>query len=262
MNKGWDHHEKIQAILFSTAARGSHIFRPATQAPPDITVDEEPTDLYKASTAATNMAAAISTASNLAVAATETVPGLMDVDNESRVPPMNPLVPGPPLSFLPSGSGSAGKRTHSVMSFGSEGLQSVSTEITTPPSVNTDPVSKKQAKNSDRSHKSRSSRHEIQAHSHAPGSSKISQASAMVGMQSQISRLTDVFEKSMSTPDDGIGAKRSLAISQIQEEEGLTVQQKVKMISKFQKDISIAETYLELLNGDVRRAWLEAELED
>ena len=62
----------------------------------------------------------------------------------------------------------------------------------------------------------------------------------MVGMQSQISWLTDVFEKSMSTPDDGIAAKCSLAISQIQEfEDGLTVQQKVKMISKFQKDASV-----------------------
>ena len=56
----------------------------------------------------------------------------------------------------------------------------------------------------------------------------------MVGMQSQISWLTNVFEKLMSTPDDGIAAKRSLTISQIQEfEDGLTVQQKVKMISKF-----------------------------
>ena len=48
----------------------------------------------------------------------------------------------------------------------------------------------------------------------------------MVGMQSQISWLTNVFEKSMSTPDDGIAAKCSLTISQIQEfEDGLTVQQ-------------------------------------
>ena len=56
----------------------------------------------------------------------------------------------------------------------------------------------------------------------------------MVGMQSQISRLTDIFKKLMSTPDDGIAAKHSLAILQIQEfEDGLIVQQKVKMISKF-----------------------------
>ena len=39
----------------------------------------------------------------------------------------------------------------------------------------------------------------------------------MVGMQSQISQLTNIFEKSMSTPDGGIAAKRSLTISQIQE---------------------------------------------
>jgi hypothetical protein len=259
MNKGWEHYEKMQAILFSTAARGSHIYRPA-QAPLAIVCDDdEPTDPSKASIASTSMAAAIATASNFAVAATETLP-LMDVDDSdnSRVPATRPLVP-PPF-FLPSGSGSAGKRTHSVMSLGSEDVQSVSTEITAP-SANTDPVLKKQAKNSDR--KSHSSRHESQVYSRALASGKVTQASAMVGMQSQISRLTDVFEKSMSTPDDGTAAKRSLAISQMQEfEDGLTVQQKVKMISKFQKDVTIAQTYLDLLNGEVRQAWLLAELED
>ena len=85
----------------------------------------------------------------------------------------------------------------------------------------------------------------------------------MVGMQSQISWLTNVFEKSMSTPDDEIAAKRSLTISQIQEfEDDLTVQQKVKMISKFEKDASVAQTYLDLLNGEVCQAWLQAELDD
>jgi hypothetical protein len=239
MNKGWKHYDKMQAILFSTAARGSHIYRPA-QAPLAIVCDnEEPINLSKASMAATSMAAAISTASNLAVAAMETLP-LMDVDDNSRVPSTTPLVPPP---SLPSGSSLAGKRTHSVMSLDSEGLHSAFTEITTP-STNADPMLKKQAKTSDRTQKSRSSQHESLAYSHAPASSKVTQASAMASMQSQISRLTDVFEKLMSTPDDGMAAKHSLAISQIQEfEDGLTVQQKVKMISKFQKDVLDFETF-------------------
>jgi hypothetical protein len=152
--------------------------------------------------------------------------------------------------------------THSVMSLDSENLHSASTKITTP-STNADPMLKKQAKTSDRTPKSHSSRHESSAYSHAPAFGKVTQASAMVGMQSQISWLTDVFEKLMSTPDDGMAAKRSLAISQIQEfKDGLTVQQKVKIILKFQKDVSIAQTYLDLLNGEVRQAWLQAELED
>ena len=88
-------------------------------------------------------------------------------------------------------------------------------------------------------------------------------ASVMVSMQSQISWITNIFRKSMSTPDDGIAAKCSLAISQIQEfKDGLTVQQKVKMILKFQKDASVAQTYLDLLNGEVHQAWLQAELDD
>jgi hypothetical protein len=209
----------MQAILFSTAARGSHIYQPA-QAPLAIVHDdEEPINLSKAFTAATSMAAAISTASNLTVAVMETLP-LMDVNNNSHIPSMTPLDPPP---SLPSGSGSGGKRTHSVMLLDSEGLHSASTKITTP-STNANPMLKKQAK---------------------------------------ISWLTDIFEKLMFTPDDGMAAKRSLAISQIQEfEDGLMVQQKVKMISKFQKDVSIAQTYLDLLNGEVRQAWLQAECYD
>jgi hypothetical protein len=250
MNKGWEHYDKMQAILFSTAARGSHIYRPAQVPLAIICNDEEPINLSKASTADTSMAAAISTASNLMVAATETLP-LMDVNNNSRVPSMTPLIPPPSLS---SGSGSAGKCTHSVMSLDSEDLHSASTEITTP-STNADPMLKKQAKTSDQTLKSHSYRHESLAYGRAPASGKVTQALAMVGMQSQISQLTDIFEKSMSTPDDGMAAKCSLAISQIQEfEDGLMVQQKVKIILKFQKDVSIAQTYLNLLNGEVHQA--------
>jgi hypothetical protein len=69
----------------------------------------------------------------------------MDVNDNSHVPSMTPLIP--PLS-LPSGSGLAGKCTHSVMSLDSKGLHSASTKITTP-STNANPMLKKQAKTSD-----------------------------------------------------------------------------------------------------------------
>jgi hypothetical protein len=144
MNKGWEHYDKMQAILFSTAAHGSHIYQPAQAPLAIICNDKEPINLSKASTAAISMAAAISTASNLVVATMETLP-LMDVNNNSHIPSMTPLVPPP---SLPSGSSSAGKYTHSVMSLDSEGLHSASTEITTP-STNANPTLKKQAKTSD-----------------------------------------------------------------------------------------------------------------
>ena len=115
--------------------------------------DDEPTDLSKTSAATTSMAAAIATASNLVVATMETLP-LMDVNNNSHVLSMSPIVPSPP--FLLSASGSAGKHTHSVMTLGSQDLQSASTGITTP-STNADPVLKKQAKHLDLSQKSHSS---------------------------------------------------------------------------------------------------------
>ena len=39
----------------------------------------------------------------------------------------------------------------------------------------------------------------------------------MVGMQAQIGRLTDVFEKSMTTPADGKASQCSLAIACLQD---------------------------------------------
>ena len=96
MNKGWEHYKKMQGNLFSTAAHGSHIYQPA-QAPLAIVCDNnEPTDLSKTSAATTSMAAAIATASNLVVAAMETLP-LMGVNNHSHVLSTSPIVPPPPV---------------------------------------------------------------------------------------------------------------------------------------------------------------------
>ena len=133
----------MQGILFSTATCGSHIYQPAQVPLAIVCNDKEPTDLSKTS------------------AATETLP-LMGVNNNSHVLSTNPIVPPPP--FLLSASGSAGKCTHSVMTLGSQDLQSASTRITTP-STNADPVLKKQAKHSDLSQKLHSSQCES---SHAP----------------------------------------------------------------------------------------------
>ena len=159
----------MQGILFSTAICGSHIYQPA-QAPLAIVCsDEESTDLSKTSTATTSIAAAIATASNLAVAAVETLP-LMDVDNDSHVLSTSPIAP--PLPFLLPASGSAGKCTHLVMTLGFQDLQSASTGIATP-STNADLVLKKQAKNLDLSQKSHSSQCKSQVYGHAPALGKI-----------------------------------------------------------------------------------------
>lgn len=258
MNRGWEHYENIQNIMFSTAARGSHIFRPTLALPTTIATlqnnDDEPSNPSKLSQIATmtSMAIAMATASDSIAAVAASSP-LMDVDGSQAAPTLSDNNPHPTTPHHLSSGGSASKRTHSVMSLSSDfQFNDGSTEITTPSNLS----SKKQAK--DRSQGSHDSR---LGQSRALG--KVTQASAMVGMQSQISRLTDVFEKSMATPDDGLAAKRSLAIAQLQDlDDGLTVGEKVKMISKFQKDISIAQTYLDLVNGEIRQAWLRAELDD
>ena len=88
-------------------------------------------------------------------------------------------------------------------------------------------------------------------------SAKINLAAAMVGMQAQIGRLIDVFEKSITAPEDGRAAQCSLAIARLQEiDDKLSMDDMVKLIGLFQKDMVIAQTYLDLINDNVCQAWL------
>jgi hypothetical protein len=85
----------------------------------------------------------------------------------------------------------------------------------------------------------------------------------MVAMQAQIGRLTDIFEKSMTTPADGEASQRSLAITRLQDvDDNLSMSDKVKLIGLFQKDVVIAQTYLDLINDDIRQAWLRSILDE
>jgi hypothetical protein len=85
-----------------------------------------------------------------------------------------------------------------------------------------------------------------------PHTNKITSAIAMVGMQSQISRLTDVFEKSMETPEDGMATRHSLAISHLQQvDDGLTTEKKVWPVQLFQDNPGLAQTYLDLISDDL-----------
>lgn len=81
----------------------------------------------------------------------------------------------------------------------------------------------------------------------------------MVGMQALIGRLTDVFEKSMMTPENGVASQRSLAITCLQDvDDDLSMSDKVKLIGLFQKDAVTAQTYLDLIHDDVCQAWLRS----
>ena len=85
----------------------------------------------------------------------------------------------------------------------------------------------------------------------------------MVGMQAQIGRLTDIFEKSMTTPADGKASQHSLAIACLQDmDNNLSMDDMVKLIGFFQKNVVIAQTYLDLMNDNICQAWLCSILDD
>ena len=64
-------------------------------------------------------------------------------------------------------------------------------------------------------------------------------------------------------PEDGIAVKHSLAISHLQQvDDGLLTGEKVKLIKKLQKDPSLAQTYLDLVDDALRQAWPRLELDD
>ena len=104
--------------------------------------------------------------------------------------------------------------------------------------------------------KARPSSNQISA-SNSARLAKISPATAVVGMQGSINRLTDIFEKSMAQGDDPGVERRSRALQLVQQtEDGLSVGDKVALIALFMKDNVAVETYLSLNDADVRRAWI------
>ena len=70
-------------------------------------------------------------------------------------------------------------------------------------------------------------------------------------------RLTDVFEKSMTTPRDTTVSKLSLALQKLQDvDDGLSIANKTKLVRLFQRDPSSAQVYSELVVDDLCQAWI------
>ncbi len=276
MQRGWPHFEVMQGIMFSTAARGTHVFRP-TQAPAQSSsattaADEDgPAEsvtsagnIISSSVAtvinqitesnamsATGLSISTMTGSSVASAAGSSIvavagPGAqMDIDD--------------PSTLLPPQSSNKGKRPHSTIMLDDA---STSHSPSVPPSDN--PPRKKSQKGSRiavsdphplGSHISRSVRDTPDSQSSKVG--KVTQAAAMVGMQSQLGRLTDVFEKSMMTSQDSATTATSLALARVQEiDDGLSMDEKVKLVRLFHEDFRTAQVYLDLVHEDLRKAWL------
>ena len=278
-NKGWEHYEAMQAIMFSTAARGSHIYRPAQASQVKTTIDEaddmgsetliNPCSVIMTFTHTSKAANTHSQVSTLAAIASATT-GIME--SAAATASMDIDHAPPPVPLL---STTSSKRSHSAMSFEtdepSHRSQSGSTAITDP-SVVLDVVPKKQQKGSGRSGISRDSQgtcsRDSQGNSRAQTgqssrAARVTPAVAMVAMQSQISQLTDVFKQTMTTPADGTAAQRSMAISRLQDlDDGLSMSEKIQLIGIFRKDITYVQVYLDLVVDEIRQAWLRAVLKD
>jgi hypothetical protein len=267
----------MQSIMFSTAARGTHIYQPA-HAPPASTFNEPEDEgsmtmvspqalsveglglatgnshiqvaggsTTAESAIAKNTTATSTTAESTAAEHTAIDKNvvLMDVDK-------SPVITSHPTST------SSGKHLHSAMSRVSDEPSSMN--ITTPI------ISDRSGKKPNRGRGASRSQSCTSAQPHASSSitsTKISPAAAMVGMQAQIGRLTDVFEKSMTTPENGLASQRSLAITRLQDvDDDLSMSDKVRLIGLFQRDAVTAQTYLDLIHDDVRQAWLHSILDD
>ena len=78
-------------------------------------------------------------------------------------------------------------------------------------------------------------------------------------MQPQMHQPSDIVEKSMTIhlAEDPATTSRNRAIRLVQEQEdGLTTDQKVAMISFFMEDVVAAETYILLTDPEVRQGWI------
>lgn len=250
----------MQSIMFSTAARGTHIHRPAQSQPASALdqLDDEGSTTTVSPLAATvggsaagkkrhvtgGTEIAVTTAESTQAAIVSSSLSSMDIDHDE-----DPVI----ISNDSNPTSSFGKRSYAAMTLSDD----PSTPI----------VSERSDKKPNRGRGA--SRSQSRSHRNANSSlsaskrEKVTSASAMVGMQAQIGRLTDVFEKSMKTGSDDGSAKRSLAIARLQEvDDGLSNSDTVKLFKLFQRDTVAAQTYLDIVRDDLRQLWLHSTLED
>jgi hypothetical protein len=88
---------------------------------------------------------------------------------------------------------------------------------------------------------------------------KITQATAVVGMQGSINRLTDIMERSFlpeePTADPGV-ERLTRAVKSVEKDEGLTVEERATLISVFMANPTSINIYLSLTDPNVRQAWI------
>jgi hypothetical protein len=89
---------------------------------------------------------------------------------------------------------------------------------------------------------------------------KVTPATAVIGMQGSINRLTDVIQNQMVMPqssEDRQELRKEQALRMLQElDDGLTLDEKTEMVVLFQDDAHATSTFVKLTDDTLRRSWL------
>jgi hypothetical protein len=94
--------------------------------------------------------------------------------------------------------------------------------------------------------------------------SQAAQAAAIMGMQGSINHLTDVFADSMrqTSAEDDVVLRWKHALQILQDQKDLIPLQKARLAALFQRDILVADTYVSLVDPQVREEWINIMLAD
>ena len=89
---------------------------------------------------------------------------------------------------------------------------------------------------------------------------KVTPATAVIGMQGSINRLTDVIQNQMAMPqssEDRQELRKEQALRMLQDlDDGLTLDEKTEMVVLFQDDPHATSTFVKLTDDTLRRSWL------
>jgi hypothetical protein len=160
------------------------------------------------------------------------------------------------IARISSVSVSSGKRKFSALRNDTSGISLLSSEPTATSDVSaSEPAGKKRSTGKDKHCQPR----KISARKAA----EISNTTVLHGMQGTMNRVTDIFEKSVTQPLDPQSAVRSDALHFLQtREDNLSLDERTKVVRLFMKDNVAAETYVALVNADLRKSWLATMLEE
>ena len=267
-NEGWVYLSQMESILPVSGAKGRNVFvaSAATSSSQMIAdqlniSDAEAEDLPDAVKAARNIGAG---GGDGGVGGSgEINDGRVSVDrkiscDKGVVDDSMDIDKGPIETSLSSSS----KRKHSLDTGGLSLTSSHITSVPTTSAPSSEPANKK-VNSSKGKGKQPAGKQTVKSSSSAgkkvsaARAAQISNATVLHGMQGTMNRVSDIFEKSVSQTTDPHLAARDEALDFLQtREDGLTLDDKKKLILMFMKDVVIAQTYNRLINEDLRQSWI------